>query len=71
MIQIYTDKSGFNIEVKDAISPYYPERPTIIKYRLYTISIYHWDSVLVNEVLQSIGAHFTVEDKQDDNQTTN
>ena len=71
MIQKYTDKSGFNIEIKDAISPYYPERPTTIKEGLYTISIYHWDDKLVNEVLREIGAHFAVKGSQYDNKTTN
>ena len=68
MIQKYTDKSGFNIEIKDAISPYFPDRPITIKYQLYTIDIYHWDTDVINQVLNEINAPFGV---NDDNKTTN
>lgn len=68
MIKIHTDNSGLNIEIKDNIAPYFPDRPITIKYQLYTIDIYHWDTDVINQALKEINAPFGV---NDDNQTTN
>lgn len=68
MIQAYYDKGHFNIEIKDNIAPYFPDRPITIKYQLYNIDIYHWDTDVINQVLKEINAPFGV---NDDNKTTN
>lgn len=68
MIQAYYDKEHFNIEIKDNIAPYFPDRPITIKYQLYTLDIYHWDTDVINQVLKEINAPFGV---NDDNKTTN
>ena len=68
MIQAYYDKEHFNIEIKDNIAPYFPDRPITIKYQLYIIDIYHWDTDVINQALKEINAPFGV---NDDNKTTN